>query len=30
MMYIDEQSMSRLRGDLEKFYASAIHERVVP
>jgi carboxypeptidase C (cathepsin A) len=30
MMYIDEQSMKRLRTDLERFYASAVNERAVP
>ena len=30
MMYIDEPSMKKLRGDLEKFYNTALNERVVP
>jgi carboxypeptidase C (cathepsin A) len=30
MMYIDEPSMKKLRGDLEKFYSSAVKEQVVP
>ena len=30
MMYIDEPSMKKLRGDLEKFYNNAVKEQVVP
>jgi carboxypeptidase C (cathepsin A) len=30
MMYIDEPSMKKLRGDLEKFYNTAVKEQVVP
>ena len=30
MMYIDEPSMKKLRGDLEKFYNNAVKEQIVP